>query len=126
MKVETAISREPRSDIADVIIDSALQQIQRWIEVCEEFREWEREAIILGSPAPEIATKHKKALAMILKSTRLMVTLACDPESFDSEMYSRLSLLHEQLQHSWKMLYEPATVEESARNEAVLRKFFPE
>jgi hypothetical protein len=124
--MEGAISIEPGSNIADVIINSALERVQRWIDLCDEFRKWERETIILGDAKPEVAAKHKRALAMILKSTRLMLTLACDPESFDSEMYSRLSILHEQLQHSWKMFYDLPTAEERERNDAQLATLFPE
>jgi hypothetical protein len=122
----TAISEETGSRIADIVMDSALERIQRWIDLCYQFRKWEREAIILGNPSPEDVAKHKKALATILKSTRFMLTIASDPESFDSDLYSKLSILHDQLQHSWQMLYHPPTSEESSRNEALLAELFPE
>ncbi len=123
--METAIASHSSIGIADEMINAAEESFRRWLDRCDYFRNWERTEIILGNPSKEDSAQHKRALAAILRSTRWMLTLASDPESFNSESYSRLSILNEQMQHSWDMLYAQPPAAEAAQKEALLSELFP-
>jgi hypothetical protein len=121
--MESAVSKS-KIDIAREVMNSAQANIQNWVDLCYRFKKWEQEAIILRNPSQEDSAKHKKALATLLKSTRYMLTLACDPESSDSDSYSKLSILQEQFQHSWEMLYKLPSDREAVTKDAMLAEIF--
>jgi hypothetical protein len=125
-KMETAMAPEQESGMLERILAVSVAQVERWMDVCYLFREWERKEMIIGEPTPETQREHRKALATLLKSTRLMLAMGSDPEAFDAEIYSKLSCLHEQLEHSWDMFYNPPTPQEAQEAEAMLAKVFPE
>ena len=110
---------------AESFATKARRNLQNWIELAYQFRKWERTEIALGNPSQATMSEHKRSLSLALKATRLMVSIASDPESFDSEMFSKLSILQEQLQHSWDIFYNRPNQEEAAKNEALLTELFP-
>jgi hypothetical protein len=125
--METAVGYDSQADILDAISDTAHSQVQAWIDLCYEFRTWERSEILIGNPSPEAMTRHKKALLQLIKQTRFLTMMAsADPESFDRETFDNLGLLSDQLQHSWEMFYNRPSRETAAKMEGIIAEVFPE
>jgi hypothetical protein len=99
------------------------EQVRRWIEMCFQFRKWERQHILIGEPSTEDQGFHKKNLKWLLRWSRLMHAMIADVEFPDRSLARELSGLISQLETSWRMVYDPMGEKEADK---LLAEVFPD
>jgi hypothetical protein len=96
-----------------VVKDFAKAQCDEWLEICNDFRVWERKEILLGNPTAEATERHRQNLRYMITMTRAMLLVASDPEVAGVSVYSDLEIMLRQLEDSWEMFYNPMPQEKA-------------
>ena len=96
--------------------------VERWCANCTDFLAWERENILKREPSPKEREKHRQSLKWLLRLTRVIHSIAADPEFPNRSASELLEMKLWQLNESWKMIYEPVS-DETAKQ--VLNEVFP-
>ena len=96
--------------------------LERWSATCSDFLRWEREKILKGDPTPKEREKHRQVLKWLLRLTRVIHSIAADPEFPNRAASELLEMKLWQLNESWKMIYESVS-DEAAKQ--VLNEVFP-
>ncbi len=91
-------------------------------ELCNEFRDWEHQKIILGSPDAATLAEHKKALRHLSKYARMIHDQLTDPASPGRSLARELDIRISQLEDSYKLIHEPLPAAEA---EELLARYFP-
>jgi hypothetical protein len=112
-----------RDRLLNVVKDFAKAQCEEWLQICNDFRAWERKEILLGNPTSEITERHRQNLRYMITMTRAMLLAASDPEMAGISVYSDLDIMLHQLEDSWEMFYNPMPREKA--NE-ILAAAFPQ
>jgi hypothetical protein len=97
--------------------------LQSWINNCNEFRQWEREEVVLKRPSPETLAEHKKILRSMIWSAHMLQALIADPDYPAREFGPEISGKARQLEESWETIHNPMSDEEA---DAILAKAFPD
>jgi hypothetical protein len=98
------------------------QYIEQWCVLCTDFLAWEREHMLGAEPSPKEQEEHRQTLKWLLRLTRLIHSMAADPEFPEPSAAELLEVKLWQLDQSWKMIYEPMPKEEANR---ILAEVFP-
>ena len=99
------------------------QCVEQWCALCTEFLRWEREHILEKNPSSTEQAEHRQALTWLLRLTRLIHSVAADPEFPDHGAVELLEVKLWQLDQSWKMIYQPMPEAEANR---ILAEVFPD
>src|SRR5437764_66626 len=95
--------------------------VQSWVSACNQFKQWERDELILKRPSPETVAEHGKKIKAFIWSARLLQALMSDPD------YSTRGLRREvdghllQLEATLQMIHDPMPDVEA---DAVLKTAF--
>ena len=123
MAVSTAITHQPPDSQRRSSEYLAIEEIRRWCDVIESFIEWQSRHILHASPTAEVQEDHKQGLKWLLRLTRLIHSVASDPEFPDKTLLSQLEAQMHQLEASWEALYNPMQADEA---EKILAEAFPD
>jgi hypothetical protein len=97
--------------------------VHHWSLLCDRFLTWEREQMLSEEPSAKNRTEHRQCLKWLLRLTRLLHSMAADPEFPDKSLADELEGRLLQLESSWRMFYEAMPAEEA---EKLLAEVFPE
>jgi hypothetical protein len=90
--------------------------------LCGRFLAWERQETLRAAPAAKIQEEHRQCLKWLLGLTRLLHSLAADPEFPDKSLADELEGRLLQLESSWRMFYEAMPARQA---EELLNEVFP-
>ena len=93
-----------------------------WVDAVNQFRQRERREIIEKEPSPETLAQYRAELKMMLRSTRMLLNLAEDPDYPARRFIPEISGQLQRLESSWERLNDPMT---DAEADALLRQVFP-
>jgi hypothetical protein len=96
--------------------------VERWCATCTNFLRWERDHILKGEPSAKEREDHRQLLKRVLRLTRVIHSIAADPDFPNRAAAELLEMKLWQLNESWKTIYEPVSEEEA---KAVLNEVFP-
>jgi len=97
--------------------------VHQWSAWCGRFLAWERQEILRAEPSVKSQQEHRQCLKWLLRLTRLLHSLAADPEFPDRSLADELEGRLLQLESSWRMFYEAMPVQEA---EKLLAEVFPQ
>jgi hypothetical protein len=101
----------------------AVEQVQNWCEVIGRFIRWQTEHILRGQPSSAVREDHRQGLKWFLRLTRLIYSVASDPDFPDKSLRSQLEAQMHQLETSWETFYNPMPEQEAER---ILAEAFPD
>jgi|SRR6266850_3903957 len=123
MTATDAVRSQPAISIsAEGLTAFARDYVQQWCTTCTNFLEWEREHILKGEASLVEQEEHRQILKWLLRLTRLIHSVAADPDFPDRSAADLVELKLWQLNESWRMIYEPMPQEEA---EKLLNQVFP-
>jgi hypothetical protein len=96
--------------------------VHQWSIWCGRFLAWERQQILLGEPSADKKVEHRQCLKWLLRLTRLLHSMAADPEFPDRSLAEELEGRLFQLESSWRMFYEAMPADQAERQ---LAEVFP-
>jgi len=115
---------EPGSDVTSPDIEHLTgDYVHQWSMRCGTFLEWERQQMLYAEPSLRIKEEHRQSLKWLLRLTRLMHSMAADPEFPDRSLADELEGRLLQLNSSWRMFYEAMPAEQA---EKLLAEVFPD
>jgi len=97
--------------------------LNSWIDLCEDYRKRERRELIESEPPQAKLDEFRQELKWLLRSARLLQSLATDPEYPAPERAEDFVWRLRQLEDSWKALNNPLS---QADAEALIKKHFPD
>jgi hypothetical protein len=122
MASNTAVLSQPITLLEQDSSSFTKRSVEQWCALCTSFLTWERERILKAKPLPKEQEEHRQTLKWLLRLTRLIHSMAADPEFPDPSAAELLELKLWQLDQSWKMLYEPMPEAEANK---ILTEVFP-
>jgi hypothetical protein len=89
----------------------AVEQVLQWCGVLDHFIEWQSQCMLRASPSPQEQEDHRQGLKWLLRLTKLIHSVASDPEFPDKSLLGQLEAQMRQLEESWELFYNrmPAT-----------------
>jgi hypothetical protein len=97
--------------------------VHQWSLLCGRFLTWERVQMLSEEPSAKNKTEHRQCLKWLLRLTRLLHSMAADPEFPDRSLADELEGRLLQLESSWRMFYETMPAEQA---EKLIAAVFPE
>jgi hypothetical protein len=101
----------------------AVEQVQNWCEVIGRFIRWQGEHIVGAQTSSAVQADHREGLKWLLRLTRLIHSVASDPDFPDKSLLSQLEAQMHQLETSWEMFYNPMAEHEADK---ILAEAFPD
>jgi hypothetical protein len=89
--------------------------VQQWSLLCGRFLAWERRQILLVEADAKKREQHRQCLKWLLRLTRLLHSMAADPEFPDRSLADELEGRLLQLESSWRMFYEAMPAEQAEK-----------
>jgi len=109
-------NREQRPSVVEKLIET-------WLVLCEEYRQRERRELIEHEAPQAKVHKFRDELKWLLRSARLLQSLAADPDYPAAQHAEQIGWRLRQLEDSWKGLDNSLS---EAEANALLRKHFPD
>jgi hypothetical protein len=100
----------------------AVEQVLQWCDVLDRFIEWQSQYILRASPSPQQQEDHRQGLKWLLRLTKLIHSVASDPEFPDKSLLTQLEAQMRQLEESWELFYNRMPETEA---EKILSETFP-
>ena len=97
--------------------------VHQWSMLCGRFLDWERRQMLGAEPSGKQKEEHRQRLKWLLRVTRLLHSVAADPEFPDPSLADELEGRLLQLESSWRMFYDAMS---SHQAEKLLSEVFPE
>jgi hypothetical protein len=97
--------------------------VHQWSTLCGRYLAWEREEMLIAEPSSKCKEEHRQSLKWLLRLTRLLHSLAADPEFPDKSLAEELEGRLLQLDSSWRMFYEAMPAQQA---EKLLAEVFPQ
>jgi hypothetical protein len=97
--------------------------VHQWSMLCGRFLAWERQQMLMSEPSAKSKNEHRQSLKWLLRLTRLLHSMAADPEFPDRSLADELEGRLLQLESSRRMLYEAMP---EAQAEKLMSEVFPE
>jgi hypothetical protein len=114
---------EPKASALEPIVPHFTQQyVDQWCATCDQFLRWERESILKSEPSSTDLARHRLTLKWLMRFTRVLKSMAMDPEFPHPSALEVLDMKLWQLEQSWKTLYDPLPLVEADR---ILAEVFP-
>jgi hypothetical protein len=118
------VVQAPETGAAEAQAVSAVDLLEAWVEVCNEFRRRRRRQMVERQPSAQELAAYREDLKWLMRSARSLLGIASDPEfparrRFAPEIAGKLL----QLQSYWESLNNPKTV---AGADALIQKHFPD
>ena len=107
----------------EVLPSFTKKYVEQWCVLCTDFLRWEREHILGAEPTLKEREEHRQTLKWLLRLTRLIHSMAADPEFPDPSALELVRMKLWQLDQSWKMIYDPIA---EAEANAILAEVFPD
>jgi hypothetical protein len=101
----------------------AWEAVEEWSALCQRFLDWQRHEILQREPSPEKREQHRAGLKWLLRFAKAVYFTASDPDYPDRRVANELKGRLLQLEHSWRMVYEPMP---EAEADQLLKEVFPE
>jgi hypothetical protein len=101
----------------------AVEQVLQWCEVLDRFIQWQSQCMLRESPSPQQREDHRQGLKWLLRLTKLIHSVASDPEFPDKSLLSQLEAQMCQLEESWELFYNQMPENEA---EKILAEAFPD
>src|SRR6266566_6490565 len=121
MAVTSAISDEISNSEPKAFEHLAVHQVQHWCDVIESFIRWQTHHVLHANPSADTQADHKQGLKWMLRLTKLIHSVASDPEFPDKTLLGQFEAQMHQLETSWETFYNPMPVAEA---ETILAKAF--
>jgi hypothetical protein len=99
----------------------AVEQVQNWCNVIEGFIQWQTRHVLHANPSDETQADHKQGLKWMLRLTKLIHSVASDPEFPDKTLLGQFEAQMHQLETSWEIFYNPML---EAKADRILAKTF--
>ena len=100
----------------------AVDQVLQWCDVVDRFIQWQSQHLLRSRPTPKQQEDHRQGLKWLLRLTRLIHSVASDPEFPDKSLLSQLEAQMRQLEESWELFYNQIPAPEA---EKILAEAFP-
>jgi hypothetical protein len=100
----------------------AVEQVLRWCNVLDRFIQWQSQCMVRASPSLQEKEDHRQGLKWLLRLTRLIHSIASDPEFPDKSLLAQLEAQMCQLEESWELFYNRMPESEA---EKILSEAFP-
>ena len=123
MATSDAIVDRGATSVEEVLPSFTKKYVEPWCALCTDFLRWERDHILGAEPSLKEREEHRQTLKWLLRLTRLIHSMAADPEFPDPSAVELLKVKLWQLDQSWKMIYEPMPAEQANR---ILAEVFPD
>src|SRR5438552_2587413 len=107
MAVNSAIAQEMSGSEPKPFEHLAVEQVQHWCDVIEGFIQWQNRQVLYANPTQETQADHKQGLKWLLRLTKLVHSVASDPEFPDKSLLGQLEAQLHQLETSWETFYNP-------------------
>jgi hypothetical protein len=115
---------EPGSDLVAPDIEHLTgDYVHQWSMLRGRFLAWERQQMLMAEPTANKREQHRQCLKWLLRLTRLLHSMAADPEFPDRSLADELEGRLLQLESSWRMFYEVMPAEQA---EQQLAEVFPQ
>src|SRR5947199_8001517 len=95
--------------------------VKSWVSACNQFRQWERNELIVKRPSAETLTEHGKKIKAFIWSARLLQAMMSDPDYSDRELRREVDGKLLQLEATLQMIHDPMPDVEA---DAVLKAAF--
>jgi hypothetical protein len=89
--------------------------VHQWSTLCGRFLAWERQEMLNVEPSAKSKEDHRQSLKWLLRLTRLLHSLAADPEFRDKSLAEELEGRLLQLDSSWRMFYEAMPAQQAEK-----------
>src|SRR5687767_9210536 len=76
----------------------ARRHTRQWCMLCDEFKEETRQTMLARQPSDSELERHRRALRMFLRMTRLLYAEAADPDFLDRSLAAELAIRLRQLE----------------------------
>jgi hypothetical protein len=100
----------------------AVEQVLQWCDVLDHFIQWQSQCMLKASPSPQQQEDHRQGLKWLLRLTKLIHSVASDPEFPDKSLLCQLEAQMCQLEESWELFYNQMP---EAAAEKILAEAFP-
>jgi hypothetical protein len=100
----------------------AVEQVLQWCDVLDHFIQWQSQCMLRTSPSPQKQEDHRQGLKWLLRLTKLIHSVASDPEFPDKSLLAQLEAQMCQLEESWELFYNQMPETEA---EKILSEAFP-
>lgn len=113
---------EAKSSQRGILHEVAVDQVSQWCDAIDRFIRWQSENMLRNRPSPKQHEEHREALKWLLRLTKVIHSVASDPEFPEKSLLLQLEAQKRQLEESWELFYnQPA----AAEAEAILSEAFP-
>jgi len=99
-----------------------VEQVLQWCDVLDRFIQWQSQCMLRTSPSPQEQEDHRQGLKWLLRLTKLIHSVASDPEFPDKSLLTQLEAQMRQLEESWELFYNRVSETEA---EKILSEAFP-
>src|SRR5260221_1018671 len=100
----------------------AVGQVLQWCDVLDRFIQWQGQHLLRTEPSPKQQEDHRQGLKWLLRLTKLIHSVASDPEFPDKSLLAQLEAQMRQLEESWELFYNQMPAAEA---EKILAEAFP-
>ena len=100
----------------------AVEQVLQWCDVLDQFIQWQSKYMLRMSPSPQEQEDHRQGLKWLLRLTKLIHSVASDPEFPDKSLLTQLEAQMCQSEESWELFYNRRP---KAEAEKILSEAFP-
>jgi len=105
-----------------IVHEAAVNQVSQWSDGIDRFIQWQSENILHTTPSPKQQEGHREALKWLLRLTKVIHSVASDPEFPDRSLALQLEAQKRQLEESWELFYNQPSPAEA---EKILSEAFP-
>jgi hypothetical protein len=99
-----------------------VEQVLNWCEVLDRFIEWQSQCMLRSSPSPKEQEDHRQGLKWLLRLTKLIHSVASDPDFPDKSLLTQSESQKRQLEELWELFYNQMPETEA---EKILAEAFP-
>ena len=100
----------------------AVEQVLQWCDVLDQFIQWQSQCMLRSTPSPQQQEDHRQGLKWLLRLTKMIHSVASDPEFPDKSLLGQLEAQLCQLEESWERFYNQMPGSEA---EKILSEAFP-
>jgi len=100
----------------------AVEQVLQWCDVLDHFIQWQSQCMLRSTPSLQQREDHRQGLKWLLRLTKLIHSVASDPEFPDKSLLAQLEAQMCQLEESWELFYNQMP---EAEAEKILSEAFP-
>jgi len=123
MAISNAATRVSPPSGVGIVQQLAVDQVSGWCSVLDRFIQWQSQNMLRAQPSAKQREDHRQGLKWLLRLSRLIHSVASDPDFPDRSLLGQLEAQMRQIEESWELFYNQSPAAEA---EAVLREAFPD